>query len=176
MPTIEEIEAQLTGPGGPFETVEATVLGEPMLVFKERPASLRDMLVNSAALGDAHYIVCEDLRISFARHARMAAVIARELREKPLVPLGELHGRYFLNFTAVDEPNVLAHITGALGEHQISIESVLQKGRADERGSVPVIVLTHPAREAHVRAALEAIDALEDVTAPTRLVRIEEEL
>ena len=97
------------------------------------------------------------------------------LREKPLVPLGELHGRYFLDFTAVDEPNVLAHIAGALGEHGISIESVLQKGRA-EGGSVPVIVLTHPAREAHVRAALQAIDALEDVTAPTRLVRIEEEL
>ena len=37
-----------------------------------------------------------------------------------LVPLGDLHGRYFLNFTAVDEPNVLAHIAGALGEHGIS--------------------------------------------------------
>jgi homoserine dehydrogenase len=92
------------------------------------------------------------------------------------VPLGELYGRYFLDFTAVDAPGVLAHITGALGEHGISIESVLQKGRAEARGSVPVIVLTHPAREAHVRAALQVIDALDDVTAPTRLVRIEEDL
>lgn len=99
-----------------------------------------------------------------------------ELREKPLVPLGDLHGRYYLSFTAVDAPGVLAHVTGALGDHGISIESVLQKGRAEARGSVPVIVLTHPAREADVRAALQAIDALEDVTAPTRLVRIEEEL
>jgi hypothetical protein len=41
---------------------------------------------------------------------------------------------------------------------------------------VPVVVLTHPAREAAVRRALDAIDALDDVTAPTRLVRIEEEL
>ncbi len=98
-----------------------------------------------------------------------------ELREKALVPLGDLYGRYFLNFTAVDRPNVLAHIAGALGEHGISIESVLQKGRA-EQGSVPVIVMTHPAREAHVRAALERVDAHDDVTAPTRLVRIEEEL
>jgi homoserine dehydrogenase len=98
------------------------------------------------------------------------------LREKTLVPLGDLHGRYYLNFTAADAPGVLAHITGALGAHGISIESVLQKGRAEARGSVPVIVLTHPAREADVRAALQAIDALEDVTAPTRLVRIEEEL
>jgi len=99
-----------------------------------------------------------------------------ELRRKPMVPLGDLHGRYFLNFTAVDEPNVLAHIAGALGEHGISIESLLQKRRAEARGSVPVIVLTHPATESHVRAALQSIDALEDVTAPTRLVRIEEGL
>lgn len=99
-----------------------------------------------------------------------------ELTQKPLVPLGDLSGRYFLRFTAVDEPNVLAHIAGALGEHGISLESVLQKGRAEARGSVPVIVLTHPAREADVRAALARIDALEDVTAPTRLVRIEEGL
>jgi len=98
------------------------------------------------------------------------------LRDKPLVPLGDLFGRYFLRFTAVDEPNVLAHIAGALGEHGISIASLLQKGRAEARGSVPVIVLTHPVREARVRGALQAIDALEDVKAPTRLVRIEEEL
>jgi len=98
------------------------------------------------------------------------------LRAKTLVPLDDLHGRYYLNFTAVDAPNVLAHITGVLGEHGISIESVLQKGEAEAHGAVPVIVLTHPAREADVRAALARIDALEDVIAPTRLVRIEEEL
>lgn len=99
-----------------------------------------------------------------------------ELSEKPLVPLGALTGRYFLRFTAVDEPNVLAHIAGSLGEHGISIESLLQKGRAEAGASVPVIVLTHPAREESVRAAIARIDALEDVTAPTRLVRIEEGL
>jgi hypothetical protein len=61
---------------------------------------------------------------------------------------------------------------------------VIQKGRGHAgpgdpdgaRGAAPVVVLTHPAREAAVRRALDAIDALDDVTAPTRLIRIEEEL
>jgi homoserine dehydrogenase len=91
---------------------------------------------------------------------------------KPLIPSGERVGRFYLRFTAVDRPGVLAHIAGALGEKQIGIESVIQKGRGGD--SVPVLVLTHPAREAAVRAALERIDELPDVTAPTKLVRIEE--
>jgi homoserine dehydrogenase len=74
------------------------------------------------------------------------------------------------------EIGVLAHIAGALGDCEIGIESVIQKGRAGAHASVPVLILTHPAREAAVRAALQEIDGLPDVTAPTLLVRIEEDL
>ena len=55
---------------------------------------------------------------------------------------------------------MLSHIAGALGEHGISIESVLQKGRGHSGKSVPVVVMTHPAQEAAVRRALRAIDEL----------------
>ena len=41
---LAEIDAKLTGPGGPFELVEETVLGERMQVFKNRMRSLREML------------------------------------------------------------------------------------------------------------------------------------
>ena len=98
------------------------------------------------------------------------------LRERPLVPLGELTGRSYLRFSVLDRPSVLAGITGALGSRDIGIESVLQKGRAGSDGSVPVLILTHHAREEALRDALVEIDAMSDVTAPTRLLRIEEEL
>jgi homoserine dehydrogenase len=98
------------------------------------------------------------------------------LRDHPLAPLGELHARCYLRFTAVDRPGVLSHITGALGEEGVGIEKVLQPGRADAGESVPVLVFTHPASEAAVRRALEHVDGLPDVTAPTRLIRIEDEL
>jgi len=138
-------------------------------------AGAGEMPTASAVVADLIEIAREIRRGQAGRVAPLSYAPGA-LRERPLVPLGDLHGRYYLRFTAVDEPNVLAHVAGALGEHGISIESVLQKGRAEARGSVPVIVLTHPAREAAVRAALQAVDALEDVTAPTRLVRIEEGL
>ncbi len=102
--------------------------------------------------------------------------IPERIEPKPLLPLGELHARCYLRFTAVDRPGVLGHIAGALGEHEIGIESVIQKGRGGHTESVPVLVQTHPAREAAVRLALDTIDQLPDVTAPTRMIRIEEDL
>ena len=52
MPTAQEIRAQLTGPGGPFEIVEETVEGTPMLVYKERFNDLRVV----AAFGTAEEV------------------------------------------------------------------------------------------------------------------------
>jgi homoserine dehydrogenase len=71
---------------------------------------------------------------------------------------------------------VLSLITGVLGKHGISIESMVQKGRGHGGEAVPIVVFTHPAPEAAVRKALDVIDELPEVTAPTRLIRIEEEL
>jgi homoserine dehydrogenase len=102
--------------------------------------------------------------------------LPESLEPKPLVPLGELVGRCYLRCTALDRPGVLAHVAGVLGEHEIGIESVIQKGRGGATESVPVLMRTHPAREAAVRSALEIIDDLPDVTARTRLIRIEEGL
>ena len=98
------------------------------------------------------------------------------LEPKPLVPLGDLVGPCYLRFTALDRPGVLAHITGVLGEHEIGIESVIQKSRGSAAESVRVMVLTYPAREAAVRSALQIIDEAPEVTAPTKLIRIEEGL
>ncbi len=129
----------------------------------------------SAVVADLIEIAREVRRGSAGRVAPLSYLPA-ELSAKPLFPLGEVSGRYYLRFTAVDRPGVLAHITSVLGENEIGIESVLQKGRAHSAGSVPVLILTHPAREAAIRSAIEIIDALDDVTAPTQLIRIEEGL
>jgi homoserine dehydrogenase len=93
----------------------------------------------------------------------------------PLVPLGELVARSYLVFTVLDRPGVLGQIASVLGENGISIESVLQKRKGRSAEAVPVVVLSHPTRESAIRHALAEIDSLPEVTAPTRLVRIEED-
>ena len=129
----------------------------------------------SAVVADLMEIAREIRRGTAGRVAPLS-YLPESLRPKPLVPLGELEGRVYLRFTALDRAGVLSRITGVLGEHGIGIESVLQKGRGHAGASVPVVVMTHPAREAAVRRALDTIDRLSDVTAPTLLLRIEEEL
>jgi homoserine dehydrogenase len=129
----------------------------------------------SAVVADLIEISREIRRGSSGRVAPLS-YLPESLEPKPLVPLGELVGPCYLRFTAVDRPGVLAHLAGVLGENQIGIESVIQKGRAGADGSVPVLVRTHSAPEAAVRSALELIDELPDVTAATRLIRIEEGL
>ena len=127
----------------------------------------------SAVVADLMEIAREIRRGGFGRVAPLS-YLPEVLEPKPLVPLGELQGRFYLRFTAVDRPGVLAHLAGVLGENGIGIESVIQKGQGG--GSVPVLVLSHVASEAAVRSAIQEIDELPDVTAPTRLVRIEDDL
>ena len=79
---MEEVEAQLVGPGGVFEVGEEDVLGERMQVFKQRVPSLRTFVERSAGFGDAEYVIFGDRRITFAQHERAVASVARALRER----------------------------------------------------------------------------------------------
>ena len=95
------------------------------------------------------------------------ALVHREIK-----PMDELVINYYFRFSAVDRPGVLSKISGILGSHNISIASVIQKGR-QAKGSVPLVMMTHEARERDVQLALAEIDKLQVVTAPTRLIRVE---
>jgi homoserine dehydrogenase len=86
--------------------------------------------------------------------------------------MGEIRTEYFLRVMALDRPGVLAQVAGILGHHDISIESVIQKGRAHGE-AVPVVMMTHEARERDMRAALSAIDRLPVVAGRTTMIRVE---
>ncbi len=86
----EEVQAQLTGPGGPFEIVEEEVLGERMNVLESRPRSLRQMLEGSVAHGDKEHLVHGERRITFAEHVRLVASTARALEERYQIGKGDV--------------------------------------------------------------------------------------
>ena len=129
----------------------------------------------SAVVGDLVELAREARRGSAGRVAPLSHQ-PETLKRFPLRPLGEIEGRAYLRFQVLDRPGVLAAIGGELGAQGISIESMFQKGRAEPHAAVPLLMLTHPAREAAVRRALGRIDQLPEVAEPTRLIRIEEEL
>jgi homoserine dehydrogenase len=138
-------------------------------------AGAGEMPTASAVVGDLIEIAREIRRGNSGRVAPLSYPHG-ELEEMAVAPLSDLLAHYYLRFTAVDRPGVLSHITGALGEEGIGIESVLQRDRAAAGEGVPVLVYTHPAREAALRRAIEHIDELPDVTAATRMIRVEDDL
>jgi long-chain acyl-CoA synthetase len=77
--TWDEAVAAVTGPGGPFEIVEAEVRGERLRVFKNTPPSLRALFGAARARGDATFLVYEDERWSFAEVMAQADALGAAL-------------------------------------------------------------------------------------------------
>ncbi len=89
-------------------------------------------------------------------------------------PVQEIESRYYFRFTALDSPGVLSKISGVFGRHNISIASVIQKGRS-KAGAVPLVILTHKAREKDVLDAVDKIDKLPVVAGKSVFIRVEGE-
>ena len=97
------------------------------------------------------------------------------IRHIPILSMNELMTRYYLRFEAQDHPGVLSRISGILGENRISINSVHQQGR-NTNGKVPVVMITHTAKEEWVQTALAKIAAADCVVGRPMVIRIEDEV
>ncbi len=126
-----------------------------------------------AGAGPTASAVVADL-IDIARGGARAtfAVPAASLRRLASLPMARHEGSYYLRLMVVDRPGVIADIAAALRDQDISVEAMLQRGRAPGE-TVPVVITTHETREASMMRALERIAELEAVLEPPRLIRIE---
>jgi homoserine dehydrogenase len=84
-------------------------------------------------------------------------------------------GRFYLRLTVDEQPGVLGQIAGVLGKHQVSIASVIQHEPGEpeaEIAGVPLVIMTHTAREGAAQAAIEEIDGLPCVSPPSVRMRV----
>jgi homoserine dehydrogenase len=93
----------------------------------------------------------------------------------PLKKMEDVVVPFYMRFSAVDRPGVLSRVSGILGKNGISISSVIQKGR-QVNGAVPVVMMTHEARERNVHRALREIDRLGVILGETMFLRVENAL
>lgn len=91
----------------------------------------------------------------------------------PIRPIDQCELEYYVRHMASDQPGVLAEISGIYGRHNISIESVIQKGRQRGNGVVPVVLMTHEAVEKNMQMAIREIDKLDVVRGDSMLIRVE---
>ena len=87
--------------------------------------------------------------------------------------LGDIETRFYVRFSVIDKPSVLARISGILGKHKVSIATVVQKERRKAK-VVPIVMMTHEAKESALKQAIKEIDKLSMVKAKSVAIRIEE--
>ena len=97
------------------------------------------------------------------------------IEEIPLKKMDDVMTPFYMRFSALDRPRVLSKISGILGKNDISISAVIQKGR-QVNGAVPVVMMTHEAKEKNVHLALREINRLGVILGKTMFIRVENEL
>jgi len=117
--------------------------------------------------------ISRNIKTSASNRIPILAYESDHIRQMDVLPIDEIHCRFYFRFTAVDSPGVLSKIAGVLGKHNISIDCVHQKGRKSKQ-AVPIVMLTHHAKESDVRKALSEIQALDVVWEEPILIRIED--
>jgi len=89
-------------------------------------------------------------------------------------PMAEIETRYYLRMNVADQPGVLAQISKALGDHLISISSVIQKLTDKSAQTAEIVIMTHPAREEAMKQALDEMAHLAAVKEISNFIRVEE--
>jgi homoserine dehydrogenase len=127
-----------------------------------------------AGAGPTASAVVADL-IDLARGRRIPTfgVPATALTPAVASPMERHRGPYYIRLMVVDRPGVIADIAAALRDENVSMESMLQRGRAPNE-AVPVVLTTHIAEEAAMNRALQRISRLDAVIERPRMIRIED--
>ncbi len=163
----------------------------PCMVPKDAPIAVVDGVFNAVvAQGDFVDRVCLVGRGAGAGPTASAVVadlvdIARERRTPTFgmptarlthldaSPMESRRGAYYVRLMVVDRPGVIAEVASVLRDHNVSMESFLQRGRAPGE-AVPVVLTTHDTDEASMQRALAAIAAQAAVLEQPRMIRIEQ--
>ena len=173
------------------EGVELRV--HPTLIPEQKPIATVDgvlnaVMISGSAVGEVVLVgpgaggaatassVCADI-IDIARHPNgmgpAMGLPVSALSAKPLIPPSEIASEWYLRLTLVDRPGVVSEITQILADWGISIELLLQKEPVSEQTEVPIVLLTHMARESVIRDAVDGITALDEVGTDFALLRVE---
>jgi homoserine dehydrogenase len=166
-PTMLPADLPIATVDGVFNALNVAGNAVGSTMFYGRGAG--DMPTGSAVVSD---IIDIGRDIVAGCAGRMPVAAFRERLPLEVRKMEDITSSYYLRFAAIDKPGVLSRIAGVLGKNNISIESVIQKGRKESQ-AVPLVMMTHEAVEHDVRKALDEINRMDCVGGPTMVIRVE---
>ena len=120
----------------------------------------------------ASAVVADLIDLARGRTAPLWGAASERLDATPALPMAAHRGAYYLRLMVLDQPGVIADVTAVLRDARISLESMLQRGRAPGE-AVPVVLVTHDCEEAQMSQALARLASLPTVVEPPAMIRIE---
>jgi homoserine dehydrogenase len=88
----------------------------------------------------------------------------------PLVE--DVDSAFYLHLDVEDRPGVLAQVTTVLGDHEVSIRSVVQRGTGE---GARLVMVTHSVLESRLRTAVDRLAEFDFVRSTPRMIRVIEE-
>ncbi|MCL2760351.1 MAG: homoserine dehydrogenase [Desulfuromonadales bacterium] len=170
-PTMLPLNYPLADVKGAFNAIRLTGDFVGPVMFYGSGAGMKPTA--SAVVGDVMDIA-RNIVAGVGNRVAPLGFIKDSAKSLPIMGIGEIRSRYYMRFGVTDQPGVLARIAGALGEHNISIKSMIQPTKTGN--AVPIVIITHEAAEKDVIAALEKIDAFDMVLEKSNRIRIEDNL
>ncbi|HJV64601.1 MAG TPA: homoserine dehydrogenase [Geomonas sp.] len=170
-PTMIPSDYPLADVHGVFNAIRLTGDFVGPVMFYGRGAGMD--ATASAVIGDV-VDLCRNMGAGISRRCAPLGYLDEKVALLPIKPMGDIVSKYYIRFQALDRPGVLSRIAGALGAHGISIASMVQSARSSD--VVPIVIMTHEAREEDMRRALSEIDGFDVIRAKSTFIRIEDNL
>lgn len=173
----EVLEARVHPTMVPASSLLATVGGVHNAIFVRGQATGSSMFYGQGAgmMPTGAAVVADLVEVALGLGSDRQRSLVPEFSNLNVNDMTQTVTPYYLRFSAADRPGVLSKISGILGEHNISIAQVIQHGR-QVGGAVPLVMMTHEAKESNMSAALKLIDQLPVVWEKTVVMRVEEGL
>ena len=133
------------------------------------------LLFQGPGAGDgptASAVVADIIDIARGERGAAFAMPVAELEDVSRAETGHRKGRAYVRFTVRDKPGVLAEITAAMRDAGVSIESLIQQGRAEEGGEVILAMVTHEGPESAASGALALLEGSDSLTAEPLVMQI----
>jgi homoserine dehydrogenase len=116
--------------------------------------------------------VCADI-METARdicHDASSRILCTCFEEKRISPISETNSPYYVRLLAEDRPGVMAAIAGAFGDHQVSLQSVIQKRRCGQRAEI--VLITHRVNDAAFQRAVQTLNEMAAVHKVSTVLRV----
>ena len=138
------------------------------LMFYGRGAG--DLPTGSAVVSDVVSILRSNIEIE-----NLNPVVKNNLWVKEISDISEIDSKYYMRLTVADRPGVLGEISSVVGENNVSLRSVIQKGLdVENENKVTIVLVTHMTKEGNIKSAIEELYKLDAVYKINNFIRMED--